>query len=417
MELSDRRAARERRPNAGSKLAELLQDGLDSEEERALQALDDSSDTSFTPSSDEEAVDEIESDFSAEEVEGTLEGEAVESEASIRREERKERQQTKQRTQQRLNRFSQAAALDAAAARRRRAHHSPRSRDSSERGGSERKPSHDAKGKKRHRSGEESSWAVRAERTARSTSVSSSASSSSSSGSGETDSDGASTVSSSERTSEGRRRHHHHSRHGKPRNRGAASSPKEEEEEEEAEVELRRLVRHRPPPSIDLHTRLAEAYERAKETRLASASAAALAVEGAAALPLFARDVHGGRNYNVGKTPRQTSKRAKNAVAGSLWSYDGSRSAAQQPLTGEKGVMASERGDTPVWPTAAADRRVYLYAGTTPQHVCIHSSQRALETYAVSTVVSFSQELPPVLLSHTSALSAHRSPVGATPTT
>ncbi|KAG5503462.1 hypothetical protein JKF63_05601 [Porcisia hertigi] len=104
---------RPRRANAGNRLQELLANGLDEEEEKALQALSDaSSDTSFTLGSDEEAMDEIESDFDAEEIGGTLEGEAVETEALVRRAERHERQLERQKKLRRSQNFSEMAARD-----------------------------------------------------------------------------------------------------------------------------------------------------------------------------------------------------------------------------------------------------------------------------------------------------------------
>ncbi|KAG5477774.1 hypothetical protein LSCM1_05072 [Leishmania martiniquensis] len=111
MEWADDVVDRPRRANAGSRLQELLQNGFDEEEEKALQALSDaSSDTSFTLGSDEETIDEIESDFDAEEVSGMLEGEAVETEASVRHAERQERQLERRKKLQRSQKFSKIAA-------------------------------------------------------------------------------------------------------------------------------------------------------------------------------------------------------------------------------------------------------------------------------------------------------------------
>ncbi|TPP52250.1 YL1 nuclear family protein [Leishmania donovani] len=115
MEWADDVVNRPRRANAGNRLQELLANGLDEEEEKALQALSDaSSDTSFTLGSDEETVDEVESDFDAEEVGGTLEGEDVETEASVRRAERQERQLERRKKLQRSQNFSKVAARDRA---------------------------------------------------------------------------------------------------------------------------------------------------------------------------------------------------------------------------------------------------------------------------------------------------------------
>ncbi|GET88959.1 hypothetical protein, conserved [Leishmania tarentolae] len=115
MEWADDVVHRPRRANAGNRLQELLANGLDEDEEKMLQALSDaSSDSSFTLSTDEETVDEIESDFDAEEIGGTLEGEAVETEASVRRAEREERRQEQQKKLQRSQNFSKMAARDRA---------------------------------------------------------------------------------------------------------------------------------------------------------------------------------------------------------------------------------------------------------------------------------------------------------------
>ncbi|KPA79168.1 hypothetical protein ABB37_05670 [Leptomonas pyrrhocoris] len=111
MEWADDVANRPRRANAGSRLQELLQNGLDEEDEKDLQRWDNSSsDTSFTLGSDEETIDEVDSDFDAEEVAGVLEGEAVETEATVRRAERQERQRERKRRLQRTQNFSKAAA-------------------------------------------------------------------------------------------------------------------------------------------------------------------------------------------------------------------------------------------------------------------------------------------------------------------
>lgn len=92
MELNDDRLLRPRRAAAGNLLQDLLVHGLDQEEEAVLAAYDgESSDSSFLVSSDEETVDEVDSDFSAEELSGVLEDEDVEDDATIRREERREK--------------------------------------------------------------------------------------------------------------------------------------------------------------------------------------------------------------------------------------------------------------------------------------------------------------------------------------
>ncbi|KAG5504015.1 hypothetical protein GH5_04876 [Leishmania sp. Ghana 2012 LV757] len=113
MEWADDVVDRPRRANAGNRLQELLANGLDEEEEKVLQALSDaSSDTSFTLGSDEEAIDEVESDFDAEEVGGTLEGEAVETEVAVRRAERQERQLVRRKKLQRSQTFAKSTARD-----------------------------------------------------------------------------------------------------------------------------------------------------------------------------------------------------------------------------------------------------------------------------------------------------------------
>ncbi|CCW66015.1 unnamed protein product [Phytomonas sp. Hart1] len=103
MEIAE---GRPRRANAGNLLRELLEKGLDSGEEKLLQDYDDATtDSSFTSPSDGESEDEVDSDFSDEEEEGTLKGELVETEATARRDERKERKEEKQRQIRRLERF------------------------------------------------------------------------------------------------------------------------------------------------------------------------------------------------------------------------------------------------------------------------------------------------------------------------
>lgn len=93
MELNEERLRRPRRAAAGNLLQDLLQHGLDAEEEAVLEAYDtENTDSSFSISTDEETVDEVESDFSEEELSGVLEDEEIEPEETvIRREERKER--------------------------------------------------------------------------------------------------------------------------------------------------------------------------------------------------------------------------------------------------------------------------------------------------------------------------------------
>eukprot|EP00796_Vickermania_ingenoplastis_P007470 gene7470-5265_t len=103
---------RPRRANAGALLKQLLATGLDEEEEALLAAYDTAnSDSSYEPSTDEETVDEVESDFSAEEVQGVLEGEVVETDATLRRDERKERILNRRRQQKRLEAFMNDGAV------------------------------------------------------------------------------------------------------------------------------------------------------------------------------------------------------------------------------------------------------------------------------------------------------------------
>lgn len=118
MELAEGRSRRPARANAGSNLQALLERGLDSEEERLLaENSEDSSDSSFTVGSDVEVDDEIDSDFSNEEIEGTLRGEEVETEKDVRRAERRERRAARSQAQRRMETF--ASRLASAQHRRR----------------------------------------------------------------------------------------------------------------------------------------------------------------------------------------------------------------------------------------------------------------------------------------------------------
>ncbi|CAJ1008940.1 putative YL1 nuclear protein [Leishmania naiffi] len=133
MERADDVVDRPRRANAGNRLQELLANGLDEEEEKALQALSDaSSDTSFTLGSDEEAMDEVESDFDAEEVGGTLEGETVETEAMVRRAERLGRQLERRKKLQRSQNLSKMAGRDRAQRPQRTKKQEKRQRDTND---------------------------------------------------------------------------------------------------------------------------------------------------------------------------------------------------------------------------------------------------------------------------------------------
>lgn len=88
---------RPRRANRGNLMQELLEKGLNSEEESLLNALSDATSDSTFSGSGGEATDEIDSDFSDEEVEGVLDGAAVQTEAMVRREERRERRAERRR--------------------------------------------------------------------------------------------------------------------------------------------------------------------------------------------------------------------------------------------------------------------------------------------------------------------------------
>ncbi|KAH8604512.1 putative YL1 nuclear protein [Trypanosoma vivax] len=88
---------RPRRSNRGSMMQELLEKGLDSEEERLLNNLSDvTSDSTCTAS--QEAVDEVDRDFSDEEIEGVLDGADVENAATLMGEEKHDREIKRQRT-------------------------------------------------------------------------------------------------------------------------------------------------------------------------------------------------------------------------------------------------------------------------------------------------------------------------------
>ncbi|KAK7194143.1 YL1 nuclear protein [Novymonas esmeraldas] len=258
MEWADDVVGRPRRANAGSRLQELLEKGLeDEEEELALQALSDAAtDSTFTLGSDEEAVDDVESDFDAEEVGGVLEGEAVETEASVRRAEREARQREQQRMRQRSQRFSAAAARDRAMRLGSTAHSQKQSRRGGGGGGG-------------------------ADRTSR---LQSTTQRGGGGGAGEddTEDDGDDDVT------------------------GTAS-------------DLRQSVRHRPPPTIACDQRLAEARARAAALRAAQAAADS-GVDGHGSGSGVATAVASGvmqthRGLNVGKT-RPRARRAPHGGGG-----------------------------------------------------------------------------------------------------
>ncbi|ESL07799.1 hypothetical protein TRSC58_04508 [Trypanosoma rangeli SC58] len=108
---------RPQRANRGNLMQELLEKGLNSEEENLLNDLSEATTDSAFSSSGEEAMDEIDSDFSDEEVEGVLQDAEVTTEAMLRREEREERQKERQRALRRMGRDvpkrKGAAATDA----------------------------------------------------------------------------------------------------------------------------------------------------------------------------------------------------------------------------------------------------------------------------------------------------------------
>ncbi|RNF07583.1 hypothetical protein TraAM80_03266 [Trypanosoma rangeli] len=93
---------RPRRANRGNLMQELLEKGLNSEEENLLNDLSEATTDSAFSSSGEEAMDEIDSDFSEEEVEGVLHDAEVTTEAMLQQEERQERQKERQRALRRM---------------------------------------------------------------------------------------------------------------------------------------------------------------------------------------------------------------------------------------------------------------------------------------------------------------------------
>lgn len=317
MEWADDVANRPRRANAGSHLQELLQNGLDEEDERDLLELDEnsSSDTSFTLSSDEETIDEVESDFDAEEVAGVLEGEAVETEATVRRAERQERQRERQKKLQRTQNFSKAAAHDRAIQKKLQQRQREKTRRQQE------------PRRKRER-----------KTNAGASSDSSSASSSASSVRGDSSDD-----------------------------------------EGDAAIDLRRRVRHRPAPTIPCAQRLVEAHARAAARRAEQAALAEGAGDDSGAEA--AATLHTHRGLNMGKA-RQRSR----------------RSAGQRRHGGQTGAMADEdeprfRARQPV--PLFVDPRIALYGGPA-QRVGYCSGVSVLQKYGVPTILSFSEDLPPV---------------------
>ncbi|KEG07066.1 hypothetical protein DQ04_11051020 [Trypanosoma grayi] len=104
---------RPRRANRGNLLPELLEKGLNSEEEELLHDLSDATTDSTFSASGEEAMDEIDSDFSDEEEEGVLDGAVVETEAMVQRAEREERRRERQRAHRRVGGKGAAASADA----------------------------------------------------------------------------------------------------------------------------------------------------------------------------------------------------------------------------------------------------------------------------------------------------------------
>ncbi|CCD17391.1 unnamed protein product [Trypanosoma congolense IL3000] len=98
------------RANRGTMLQQLLEKGLNSDEEKLLHDLSDvTSDSTFTAS--EETLDEVDSDFSDEEVEGVLEGTKVVTDATLEREERLERKKERQRTNRHAKHFGTGGAV------------------------------------------------------------------------------------------------------------------------------------------------------------------------------------------------------------------------------------------------------------------------------------------------------------------
>ncbi|RHW67262.1 YL1 nuclear protein [Trypanosoma brucei equiperdum] len=101
---------RPRRANRGNMLQNLLEKGLNSDEEKFLNNLSDAtSDSTFTTS--EEAVDEIDSDFSDEEIEGVLEGTTIVTDAALEREERLERKKERQKSMRHGKLLGRGAAV------------------------------------------------------------------------------------------------------------------------------------------------------------------------------------------------------------------------------------------------------------------------------------------------------------------
>ncbi|KAH9597245.1 Vps72/YL1 family [Trypanosoma melophagium] len=93
---------RSRRANRGNLLQELLEKGLNSDEEHLLNDLSDATTDSTFSASGEEAMDEVDSDFSDEEVEGVLDGAEVETDAMLQQQERQERKKERQQALRRM---------------------------------------------------------------------------------------------------------------------------------------------------------------------------------------------------------------------------------------------------------------------------------------------------------------------------
>ncbi|KAG8342216.1 hypothetical protein TRVL_06952 [Trypanosoma vivax] len=88
---------RPQRTNRGSMMQELLEESLNSDEERLPINLSDvTSDSTFTAR--HETVCEVDRDFSDEEIEGLVDGADVETNATLMREEKRERKMERQRT-------------------------------------------------------------------------------------------------------------------------------------------------------------------------------------------------------------------------------------------------------------------------------------------------------------------------------
>ncbi|CCW62555.1 unnamed protein product [Phytomonas sp. EM1] len=299
MEIAE---GRPRRANAGNLLRELLEKGLDSDEEKLLQEYDDATtDSSFISPSDEETEDEVDTDFSDEEVEGTLKGELVETEATAQREERRERREEKQRQMRRLNQFR-----------------TPKARP----------------GVKPGRGGHKLQREVKRDRP---------------------------------------------ESHPPPRGSSETNSTDHDdgEEADDEKMDFLRVLRHRPPPTIPLATRLAQAHARAREVRqqqqlLASNSAAAN--EEATRSPV--------------NPPHPTlSGHPKNQCGGG-------GGTSRKRMHARARLASAEALSRP--PSLPQDRRAWLYAGPTPQRVGYHSSQTVMERFHVPVVISFSKQLPPV---------------------